>query len=77
MVVFFFGRGHKVDRFALPATASRYRLAPDLFHAEFRYDRRHLWHQYRIVNCGVGGGQHAVLPPEVRAVERCTETRRA
>lgn len=74
---FFGGGGDKVDGFVLPATASRYRLAPHLLHAEVRYDRCHLWHQHRLVNCAVGGGQHAVLTPEVRAVERGVEARRA
>lgn len=61
--------------FVLPATASCYCLAPHLLHAEVRYDRRHLRHQHRIVNCAVGGEQHTVLTPEVRAVERGVETR--
>lgn len=66
-----------MDRFVLPATASRYRLTPHLLHAEVRDDRRHLWHQHRIVNCAVWRGQHAVLTLGVRAVEGGVETRRA
>lgn len=61
----------------LPAAASCYCLAPHLLHAEVRYDRRHLRHQHGFIDCAVGGRQHAVLTPGVRAVERRVETRRA
>lgn len=73
--IFFFARGG--GAVVLPATASCYCLAPHLLHAEVRYDRRHLRHQHGFIDCAVGGRQHAVLTPGVRAVERRVETRRA
>lgn len=73
--IFVFAGGEKVV--VLPATASGYCLAPHLLHAEVRYDRRHLRHQHGVIDRAVGGRQHAVLTPGVRAVEGRVETGRA
>lgn len=74
--IFVFCRGGE-KAVVLPATASCYCLAPHLLHAEVRYDRRHLRHQHGVIDRAVGGRQHAVLTPGVRAVERRVETGRA
>lgn len=73
----FGGRVWAVGAAVLPATASCYCLAPHLLHAEVRYDGRHLRHQHGFIDRAVGGRQHAVLTPGVRAVEGRVETRRA